>query len=481
MEADHVQLRPARIPAMTPALTFADPEKGSIMPLFTPLRALFIATLVCLALPLSAHAELKVDITRGNYQPMPVAVMDFQGSTLEERQMGQQVAGIVRANLERSGLFTLIPQEAFIERTLDVSVQPRFSDWQLIKADALVTGRVYLQQDGLLLVEFRLWDVFGRQQIHGMQLGLAADSWRRLGHMVSDDVYTKLTGESGYFDTRVVFVHETGPKTNRRKQLAIMDQDGADPSFLTGGNSIVLTPRFSPTDQEITYISYEGGRPRVYLFNIQTGRQEVLGTFPNMTFAPRFSPDGRAVIFSMVEGSNSDVYVMDLNRRSQPRRLTDNPAIDTSPSFAPDGRRVVFNSDRGGSPQLYIMNVDGSPITCPTGGQADACRISYGEGRYSTPVWSPRGDLIAFTKQSKGRFGIGVIRPDGSGERMLTDAYLDEAPTWSPNGRVLMFFREMRPGSGPTLWSVDLTGRNLRRVPTPNDASDPAWSPLHPR
>jgi TolB protein len=340
----------------------------------------------------------------------------------------------------------------------------------------LVVGEVKELGDGRIEVATRVWDVYADEQLGAVSFKTPADNWRRAAHKVADFVYKSLTGEEGYFDTRVVFVHETGPKAKRTKRLMIMDQDGANPAPLTDGlNYQVLTPRFSPTQQQITYMALFDNKPgQVYLFNIETGEQEQLGTFRGMTFAPRFSPDGTQVLMSMERAGNSDVFKMQLSTR-QLTRLTDNPAIDVSPTMSPDGRRIAFASDRGGSQQIYVMNADGS-------GQK---RITFGEGRYQTPVWSPRGDLIAFTRQYQGRFYIGVIRPDGAGERLLTESFLDEGPTWSPNGRVLMFYRQTasgRDGNGgeTSLWSVDLTGRNLRRVRTPGDASDPAWSPLLP-
>jgi TolB protein len=309
------------------------------------------------------------------------------------------------------------------------------------------------------------------QQITGLQFVTSPSNWRRMGHLISDAIYKTLTGEDGYFDTRIVYIAESGPANQRVKRLAIMDQDGANHNFLSDGRNLVLTPRFSPTAQEITYMSYVGGTPRVLLFNIDTGQQETLGEFPGMTFAPRFSPDGNRVVMSMAENGNTDIYTMDLRTRRR-ERLTNNAAIDTSPSFSPDGRRIVFNSDRGGSQQLYVMASDGG----------EARRISFGDGRYATPVWSPRGDLVAFTKMAGGRFQIGVMRPDGGGERILTDGFLVEGPTWAPNGRVLMYFRQQpsdRSGrSSSKLHSIDLTGYNDRESVTPMDGSDPAWSPL---
>lgn len=433
--------------------------------------ALAMAAMIGLtALPQVARAEVNIDITQGNVEPLPIAVTDFFGGSQDDAQIGSEIASVIAADLERSGIFRPIDKGAFIQSVASMKVKPRFADWRVINAQALVNGAVQLRDDGQIRVEFRLWDVFAESQMVGQAFTTERSNWRRISHMIADLIYKRLTGESGYFDSRIVYVAESGSKKNRVKRLAIMDQDGANHRFMTDGRSLVLTPRFSPKRHEITYLSYFNNTPRVYLFNIQTGRQELLGSFNGMTFAPRFSPDGDSVIMSHAERGNSDIYVMDLRTR-RPTRLTSDPAIDTSPSYAPTGDRVVFNSDRGGSPQLYVMDADGGNVR----------RISFGKGVYSTPVWSPRGDLIAFTKQTGGSFYIGVIRPDGSGERLLSESFLDEAPTWSPNGRVLMFFRQEPGERGRTrLFSVDLTGYNLREVVTPGDASDPAWSPLNP-
>ena len=417
-----------------------------------------------------AFAAPVVDITKGNLDPMPIATPDFIGPDGQPSAVGADIARVVRADLERSGLFRSIDPSSYIQKITDINVQPRMADWKIVNAQALVVGRASPLPDGRLRGEFRLWDVTGETQIHAREYIATNESWRRIAHKIADDIYEQLTGEKGYFDTRIVFVSESGPKTKRVKRLAIMDQDGANPSFLTNGDYMVLTPRFSPTAQQITFMSFETGRPRIYLLDLEKNRQEVLGDFGSMTFSPRFTPDGSSVLLTREGGGNSEIYRMDLRTRAM-TRLTVNPAIDTSPSSSPDGTQIVFNSDRGGSPQIYTMNAnDGSNVQ----------RISHGEGRYMTPVWSPRGDLIAFTKQIGGSFAIGVMKPDGSGERILSQSYLDEGPTWSPNGRVIMFFREGAPGQGPSLWSIDLTGQNLRRIQTPGDASDPAWSPLLP-
>jgi len=413
---------------------------------------------------LPARALVEIDVNKGNVEPLPIAITDF----LSGDGIGAEISSIVAADLKRSGLFAPIDKGAFIEKISNPDAAPRFEDWKVINAQALVTGRVSQEADGRLRAEFRLWDTFAGQQLVGEQFFSSRANSRRVAHIIADAIYERLTGEKGYFDTRVVFVDESGAKTDRKRRLAIMDQDGANVRYLSDGRSIAMTPRFSPTRQEITYMSYESGQPQVYLLQIETGQRELVGNFPGMTFAPRFSPDGQRVIMSLLrDDGNSNIFSMDLRSRTT-TRLTNSTAIDTSPSFSPDGSKVVFTSDRGGRPQIYVMNADGSGQT----------RISFGEGTYSTPVWSPRGDLIAFTKQSGGQFQIGVMKTDGSGERILSSGFQQEGPTWAPNGRVIMFFREAAGSGGPRLYSIDLTGRNEQPIPTANFASDPAWSPL---
>lgn len=429
---------------------------------------LFLAV-VGLAAP--ARADVKVDITRGVVEPIPIAIPAFYGAGGMESQVGRDMAQVVSNDLVRSGLFSAIDPRAFVQEANSLLVQPRFADWRVLNAQALVVGRIEAQSDGRLKVEFRLWDVFSEQQMTGLAYFTVPNNWRRVAHIVADAIYKRVTGEDGYFDTRVVYIAESGPANNRIKRLAIMDQDGENNRILSDGRAMVLTPRFSPTMQQITYMAYYNNKPRVYLFNIDTGAQTVLGDFDRMTFAPRFSPDGQEVVFSLSEGGGSNIYTMDLRTR-RIQKLTNGTSISTAPCYSPDGQYITFESDRGGSQQIYVMRTNGS----------DPKRISFGNGRYGTPVWSPRGDLIAFTKMAGGRFYIGVMRPDGSGERMLTEAWHAEGPTWAPNGRVLMYFKESPSSRGgiPKLYSVDLTGYNEREVPTGTDASDPAWSPLLP-
>lgn len=416
-----------------------------------------------------AQAQLTIDMTRPSFEPVPIAIVDFKGDR------GADIAGVVRNDLQNSGLFRSIAPSAFIQQNMDPNAPPRFPDWRSIGAAGVVVGQI-TSTGGNIKVDFRLWDVVVGQQATGLSFTSQPDKWRRLAHIIADAIYKRVTGEEGYFDTRIAYVAESGPLGNRVKRIAIMDQDGFNTRYITDGKTIALTPRFSPTLQEIVYMAYgeNNGPPRVYLQNVESNRRELLGNFPGMSFAPRFSPDGTKVVMSISSDGNTDIYEMDLRGRAL-RRLTSGPAIDTSPCYSSDGTQIVFNSDRGGTQQLYVMGAGG-------GGER---RISFGTGRYATPVWSPRGDFIAFTKISGDGFGIGVMRSDGSGERMLANGFLVEGPTWAPNGRVLAFFRQ-QPNSGGrtgsvTLHQIDITGRFERQMATQTDASDPAWSPLIPQ
>ncbi len=413
-------------------------------------------------------AQTSIVVHGGNFQPMPIAIPEFIPGTASDADTAHGITQIVTADLQRSGLFAPIDPSAYIERIVNFDSVPNFQSWRSINAQALITGRVSRQSDGRLKAEFRLWDVLAGQQLGaGQQYLTTPDNWRRLGHIISDAVYERITGNKGYFDSRIVFVDETGPKQRRIKRLAMMDQDGANVRYLTRGDELVLTPRFSPSTPDITYMAYGEGDPRVYLLNITTGQREIVGNFPGMSFSPRFSPDGQSVIMSLQESSNSNIFVMDLRSKAT-TRLTNTPAIDTSPCYSPDATQICFASDRGGQPQIYVMPA--------AGGQAQ--RISFGDGTYSTPVWSPAGDYIAFTKQTAEQFAIGVMKPDGTGERILTTGFHNEGPTFAPNGQVIMYFSDEMGGPGPSLYTINITGRNQLRVPTPSFASDPAWSPL---
>ena len=426
---------------------------------------------------------LEVTLTEGKVKPTPIAITDFFSYDVNLQNVGKNISTIISENLQRSGLFLPLDKRAFIQDNKSLSEQPRFEDWKLIKAQHLISGQIE-KQNNKIVVSFKLYDVYQQKLLNtkfktGSLTG-SDNSWRRIAHIISDAVFQKITGEGGYFDTRIVYVAETGPKDNRIKRLAVMDQDGSNHKFLTPSDYMVLTPRFSPTfspgkNQDITYMSYINPyKPRVYILNIENGSQEIIGEFEGMYFAPRFSPDGKTLIMSYTDPDigNSEIYILDLDTRIE-KRITNNSGIDVSGSFSPDGKRIVFNSDRSGRRHLYIIDINGK----------DLKRISREAGSYYTPVWSPRGDMIAFTKQEGGQFYIGVMEIDGSNERMIAKSFHVEGPTWSPNGRYLMYFKEERTssdgsGGNSSLYSIDLTGYNERKIITPLGGSDPAWSPL---
>ena len=412
---------------------------------------------------------LRIEITEGVIEPLPFAAPQFVAETPGAEAIAAQITRVVSADLTNTGLFREIPQGAYISGITSFQSPVQYSDWKAINAQALITGAVSLQGNQVI-VKFRLFDVFAESQMgDGLQFVASQDSWRRMSHKVADAVYSRITGEGAYFDSRVVFVSQTGPKDDRRTRLAIMDYDGANLEYLTDSNAIVLAPRFSPDGNRVLYTSYETGSPRIHVLDVETVQRRVLENEAGaMSVGAAFSPDGQRVIYSLARGGNSDLYELNV-ATGQTRQLTSAPSIETSPSMSPDGRFIVFESDRSGTQQLYVMPASGG----------EATRISSGAGRYAAPVWSPRGDMIAFVKQNNGRFHIGVMRTDGSEERLLTASFLDESPSWSPNGRVIMFTRESQGASGaPSLYSVDISGRNLRRVPIDGAASDPAWSPL---
>ncbi len=414
---------------------------------------------------------LRIEITEGVIEPLPFALPSFEAENAEAQGLSVDVGSVIAADLIGTGLFRQISPDAFISTVDSFAAPIQYADWKAINAQALITGAVSVQGNQMN-VKFRLYDVFsGAEMGNGLQFSGTTDGWRRMAHKVADAVYSRITGEGGYFDSRVVYVSETGPKDARQKRLAIMDYDGANVQYLTDSNSIVLAPRFSPDGNRVLYTSYETGFPRIYVLDVGSVERRVLESQQGtMSFSPRFAPDGQTIVYSLSEGGNTDIYAMNVNGGGV-TRLTSTPSIETAPSFSPDGTQMVFESDRSGSQQLYIMPARGG----------EARRISFGQGRYGTPVWSPRGDLIAFTKQNAGRFHIGVMRTDGSEERLLTASFLDEGPTWAPNGRVIMFNRETQGEQGrSSLYSVDITGRNLRPLRTPDGASDPSWSPLQP-
>ena len=422
----------------------------------------------------SADKPLQIDIMGGNIQAMPIAISYFSTEeNLKELNLHKNIPNLIANNLINSGLFKLLDRDAYMQNPDQLNARPKFRDWRIIDAQALISGKIIKKTEDKLSVSVELWDVYGEKRMFGLSLSSKIKSWRRISHIISDKIYERLTGEEGYFDTRIVYISESGSQKNKIKRLAIMDQDGGNHKYLTDGKSLVLTPRFSPNQQQITFFSYNGIKaglkPSVYLYNLLSGKIEILGQFPGMSFAPRFSPDGLDLVMSLAQNGTTNIHIMNLKSKKT-NQLTKGRSIDTSPSFSPDGKKIVFNSDRSGGQHLYVMNRNGK----------NAKRISFGRGSYATPVWSPRGDYIAFTKFTRGRFFIGLMRPDGSEERLIAEGYLTEGPTWAPGGRVHSFFRQIPQQNGSMktrLFVIDITGYRERELNTPEDASDPAWSP----
>lgn len=433
-------------------------------------QLLILFCLVCF----DGKADLNLKVNQGHAKPLPIAIIEFEGETAEEKKIARQMTQIIKNDLKGTGLFDIISKSSFVQQSVDFDMTPRFSDWRLIKANALVNGRIKMMGDNKISTGFRLWDVYSSQAMTHSAFKTDKKYWRRTAHLVADAIYKRITGEQGYFDTRIVYVSETGSQLKRKRRLAIMDQDSANHKFLTNGENTVITPRFSPTMQTITYMTYENKIPKVFTLDLETGRQKLVGQFPGLTYAPRFSPDGKSVILSQAFEGSSSLYLMNLETK-RVRRLTKGRFIDTSPCYSPDGSKITFNSDRSGRKQLYIMDADGQRIK----------RISFGSGIYATPVWSPRGDLIAFNKMEGGKFYIGVMKADGADERLISSGYMVEGPTWAPNGRTIMFWRQGKSFDDgrqekAELVVIDITGRNERVLKTPKEASDPAWSPPLP-
>ncbi|PZO67724.1 MAG: Tol-Pal system protein TolB [Paracoccus denitrificans] len=442
--------------------------------LLTSAAALMLAApLVSLGpnLAVAQDGPLRIEITDGVAEPMPIAIAPFFDDG-NAGAMVAQVQKVVIDDLTGTGLFREIPAGAQIARPDSFEAPVAYDDWRAINAEALVTGAVSVDGDRVT-VKFRLFDVFSGQPLgDGMQFDATQSSWRRAAHKAADQVYSRLTGEEPYFDSRVAFVNETGPKDARRKRIGLMDYDGANQAMVTGDETLVLSPHFSRDGRRLLYTSYRSGFPRLVMVDVASLQQRELPTEGDtMVFGARFSPDGRWIVYSREEDGNTDIWLMDPGSGTG-RPLVAGPAIETSPSFSPDGRQIVYESDESGTQQLYVMPADGS---------AEATRITFGDGRYSTPAWSPKGDLIAFTRQQGNQFYIGVMKPDGSDEKILTQSFLDEGPSWAPNGRVVMFTRETPGGNGVArLHSVDVTGRNMRPLDIKGAASDPDWGPLEP-
>ena len=439
------------------------------------IRTFILGVIASVGLTATAHAQLTVDVDNSGSEELVIAVPGLPtpqnvdtpaGNTAE---LGAKISDVIVTDLRSSGLFKPVGRNQVRGISFSEVTAPQFPYWSGTNASALIQGFIKTNPDGKLTVGCYLYDVALETELTRQGFVVEPRDWRRAAHKCADAIYSRLSGESPFFDSRIAYIAETGPKGNRVKRLAIMDSDGANHRFITNGQATALTPRFSPDYKSIVYLSFLDGNPRIYIYDIGTGRQRLITQSTNPTFAPRWSPDGKWILYSMAIAGNTDIYKVSSAGGANPQRLTFSPGIDIGGSFSPDGSRIVFESDRSGSQQLYVMDSNGG----------NERRISFGGGRFATPEWSPRGDLIAFTKMA-GNFRIGVMTPSGGGERLLTNSWQDEAPTWAPNGRVIQFFRTTRGNGATGIWQVDLTGSNERQLPTPVNGSDPAWGPLLP-
>ncbi len=415
----------------------------------------------------ASFAELRIDVTEGTFQPIPLAITSFDsGGDPYLAQAAKDITDVIKSDLTNCGLFKIVDPNAYIQTSYDVMSNPRFADWKVLNAEGLVGG-IVKRNGSNLQADFRLFDVFTEKQLAGLSKTSEAANWRRVGHQIADAIYEAMTGDKGYFDTRVVYVAESGSELQRKYRLAIMDYDGENHQFITSGSTRVLTPRFSPDRLKIAYVDFgqNDKTPTLHVHDLQSGHSESLASVEGQRMSPRFSPQGDHLILSTAKNGAASLYKMPLTTKKLEKLTSNTSTIDVSPCYSPDGSQVTFISDRGGAPQIYVGDSTGN----------NATRVSYSQGWYDNPIWSPRGDLIAFTRQSKGTFYIGVIRPDGSGERMLDAGYLLEGPTWSPNGREIMYTCQASSHNKVGICSVDITGNHKRVINTPGEGSYPTW------
>jgi TolB protein len=432
---------------------------------------LFTLFIILTTRPLNSQ-PLEIDVTKGVIEPLPVAITKFNYKSVKEKIVSKDIYEVISNDLNNSGLFRQISNKAFLQSEEEVFFQPLFKDWSLIDANLIVSGRVTLNNNELL-ANIKLWDVYREKLILSKKIGgINKDNWRTLAHIISNLVYQRVTGEKGYFDTKLVYISEERSKNIISKKIAIMDYDGNNHQYLTNGKNLVITPRFSPDGKKIAYLSFSNKKPTVYLLDLLSKKEKILGNFSGMSFAPRFSPDGKKLIFSLTKKGSTNIFIQNLDENNI-NQVTNNRHINTSPSFSPDSKLIVFSSDRSGKQNLYIKKINKNLTE-------KAIRISFGEGNYATPVWSPRGDYIAFTKTYKGEFYIGLIKKDGSGERIISKGYLTESPSWSPNGRTLVFNKILKDYNNnlkSNIYTIDITGNLERKIITPKQASDPDWGP----
>lgn len=415
-----------------------------------------------------SHSKIEININDGISEPLPVAISEFYAEDLYSIEFGAKIKEVLVNDLENSGIFRVIDNQAFVE-VPEFTKIPVFTNWRTINANMLLVAKVNLdRENNFVTLNYKLYDTFKEKEVENGKYKIVINGWRRIAHKIANSIYKKFLGIDGYFDSRIVFISEKGNEKNMVKRLAIMDQDGANFKFLTNGDELVLSPRFDTKSQRITFMSYKNRKhpPKVYILDLETGEQNLIGDMPGMTFAPFFAPDNDHVVMSLAKEGTTNIYEIDLNSRVKKELTNSSGAIDTSPSYSPDGTKILFNSDRNGPrSQIYKMDRNGSNIK----------KISTGKGSYRTPVWSPDGKKIAFTKILSGNFYIGIMKHDGSNERLLTGSWFEEGPSWAPNSRTIIFSRQKKTGENK-LYAIDIDGNNERLFYSPTNGSQPSWS-----
>lgn len=434
--------------------------------------------LLCLAIILYSQicqATLQVDVSGGNFDPIPIYFGAFAGS----QELGVNFMAVIEKDLVNSGLFKSLNSGEYKL----LAKQPNFHKLRSMGADYVAGGKIAYNKNEEITLELYVWNAATGHLVIGHRLNGKMHGWRQLAHIAADMIYSNLTGEKPYFTSKILFIDETGPIDNRLKKVAIMDQDGANVAYLTNGEHLTVTPKIAPDRQNVVYTAYIDDSPHTCLQQLKTGARTIVEQSTNGTIAPNFSPDGNGLVMGKLrDNGTANLFLLNIQSmnnmlksqgaqtkavhgEANMRQLTYGNNIDATSSFSPDGKQLVFSSDSSGRQQLYIMKIDGSAKK----------QLSTGSGSYSTPVWSPRGDYIAFTKKEHGQFSIGICRTDGSEERLLSSGFHSERPCWAPNGRSLIFFKESAAGHS-RLYSIDIMNQKERLLTTPHDASDPDWS-----
>jgi len=410
------------------------------------------------------YAELIIEVTGGIQGALPIAVVPFgwQGGGPKP---GEDVASIVDADLKRSGRFKTLPSKDMIASP-HTGAGVDFRDWKVLGMESLVVGQVKPNGVGGYIVRFQLFDVFKGEQLAGYSIPTTARDLRATAHHISDLIYEKLTGQRGAFATRVAYITSIVQPTGKRKiTLQVADADGYHPQTIVTSTEPLMSPAWSPDGLKLAYVSFEKGRPSIFIQEVYTGKRQRVASFKGINGAPAWSPDGRKLALTLSKDGNPDIFILDLARRTL-RPLTRDPAIDTEPAWSPDGRHIIWTSDRGSRPQIYRM---------PSGG-GKAERITF-EGKYNARAsYSPDGKLITMVTQVGPDFRIGVLDLESFQLQVLSDGALDESPSFAPNGSMVIYAIKVKGQAELAAVSVD--GRVRQRLALQvGDVREPVWAP----